>query len=36
MVKIKDFTLASKNQGRHVPPVPYTPPPMVNTVEYLQ
>ena len=26
MVKIKDFTLASKNLGEHVPPVPYTPP----------
>ena len=25
MVKIKDFTLASKNLGGHVPPMPYTP-----------
>ena len=25
MVKIKDFTLASKNRGAHAP-VPYTPP----------
>ena len=32
MVKIKDFTLASKNLrgGGHVLPVPYTPPAHVN------
>ena len=32
MVKIKDFTLASKKSGGHVPPppVPYTPPAHAN------
>ena len=32
MVKIKDFTLASKKRGGHVPPVPYTPPAHANTL----
>ena len=38
MVKIKDFTLASKNLGGggHVPPVPYTPPAHVQYTTHLQ